>query len=108
MAGVDLYNADKAYRDIYGEGRPGDDLGNALLIIALVRYFTNFPKSKYCLGEQNEQIMQSVLFTDEWRMEAWANARDGSRDPDHTHPPDPLDMLIFLTTWQTLAIIIFS
>ncbi|XP_027037176.1 uncharacterized protein LOC113665652 [Pocillopora damicornis] len=31
MVGVDLFKADKAYRDKYGEGRPGDHLNNILL-----------------------------------------------------------------------------
>ena len=65
MVGVDLFKADKAYRDKYGESRPGDYLNNILLGSAFVRYFTILPKSKYCLGEQNEKIIQSILFTDE-------------------------------------------
>ena len=100
MVGVDLFKADKAYRDKYGEGRPGDHLNNILLGSAFVRYFTILPKSKYCLGEQNEKIMQSILFTDEWRMRALANRRgwvSGFRPLPSSHPIRPVNKFNYLT-----------
>ena len=99
MVGVDLFKADKAYRDKYGEGRPGDHLNNILLGSAFVRYFSILPKSKYCLGEQNEKIMQSILFTDEWRMRALANRRwwvSGSRSLPSSLPIRPVNKFNYL------------
>ena len=39
MVGVELFKADQAHRDKYGEGKPYDE-NNVFLGFALVRYFT--------------------------------------------------------------------
>ena len=81
MVAVEWYKADKAHRDKYIVGKPYDE-NNVLLGFALVRYFTFSLNFLFLLPWWTEgTIRHSVLFSDEWRMDALANPRGGSREP---------------------------
>ena len=94
MPSVELYKADKRYRELYGKGKPFD-VNDVFLGFALVRYFT-FSLNFLFLPPQWEEgiIMQSVLFS-EWRMGALVTPRGGSRDLNYSPCPTLLNLFIF-------------
>ena len=93
MPGVELYKADKRYRELYGKGKPFD-VNDVFLGFALVRYFT-FSLNFLFLPPQWAEgiIMQSVLFS-EWRMGALVTPRVGSRDLNYSPCPTLLNLLM--------------
>ena len=93
MPGVELYNAGKRYRELYGKGKPFD-VNDVFLGFALVRYFS-FSLNFLFLPPQWAEgtIMQNVLFS-EWRMGALVTLRGGSWDLNYSPCPTLLNLLM--------------
>ena len=87
MRGIDLYKANIAYSDRYGESKPFD-VNNLLLLGALVRYFTFDPKFAVTTVLRNGGSSEFV---------GWG----GSRDLDLSSPAHPIRPVDFSNLTET-------